>query len=555
MVGSASNGAAGNPVTRFDAAAVVPLSGDAGLPRELLGNKAYMIDLMRRCGLPVPPAFCITTEVCRRYFTDPDRTVDAIWGDVLAATTRLEAETGCRFGAGPRPLLVSVRSGAAQPMPGMLDTVLNLGINDGVHDALAECFTPAFAGDTRDRFARMYRRIVLADENGDVPDDPHAQLKGAIAAVFESWNSPRALTYRRHHGLDSTGGTAVVVQAMVFGNLDAADSGTGVLFSRNPMTGAEEPFGEWLPGGQGEDVVSGTNDCEPVSALRDAQPAVYAELLAAAATLEQLGRDVQDIEFTVEQGRLWLLQARGAERSAKAAVRLALTLHREGLIDGPEALSRVTPAQVRTLLLPSLQPETRFSAPLLARGLPACPGVASGRAYADVDAALDAADDGAEVILVRPSTSPNDVQGMLAARAIVTETGGATSHAGVVSREIGRPAVVGCGVGVAAALDGKLITVDGTEGEVRDGVLQLCAWSLTDSPDLSALAELAREFSPLRAHLEGPYPGLDDDSEAAVRKALAAGHTDVVSANPLITMLTALRETTSTAHGDRPCLS
>ena len=374
----------------------------------------------------------------------------------------------------------------------------------------------------------------------EVPADPWAQLRGAIEAVFASWNSPRAIAYRAHHGLNDAAGTAVVVQAMVFGNL-AHNSGTGVLFSRNPMTGANEPFGEWLAGGQGEDVVSGNVDIEPVAALRDEQPVVYEQLMAAAQTLERLVAEVQDIEFTVEDAKLWLLQTRVAKRSAQAAVRLALQLCREGLINDAEGLRRVTPAQVETLLMPSLQPETRLAATLLAKGLPACPGVVSGKAYTDVDEALDAADEGQDVILVRTATSPDDVQGMLAARGIVTEIGGATSHAAVVSREIGRPAVVGCGTGVAAALAGKLITVDGSEGEVREGILERTAWSESDSPDLAELAEIARRISPIRAHASGNYEVLDDTSPAAVAGALAAGHTDVISAHPLITMLIALR--------------
>ncbi len=287
--------------------------------------------------------------------------------------------------------------------------------------------------------------------------------------------------------------------------------------------------------------MSGTTGCEPVTALRDEHPAVYKQLLQAASMLERLDLDVQEIEYTIEKGRLWLLQTRRAKRSAQAAVRLALQLRAEGLIDDAEALRRVTPTHVETLLQPSLQPENRLAARLLAQGLPACPGVVSGRAYTDVDAAIHAAGEGADVILVRPSTSPDDVQGMLAARGIVTEIGGATSHAAVVSREIGHPAIVGCGVGVAAALEGKLVTIDGTEGEVREGILQLRAWSEQDSPDLKALAELARQISPLRAHADGPHPRLDASSDSAVREALQAGHTDVVSANPLITMLTALR--------------
>lgn len=522
---------------------VVLLDGTAGLPREVLGNKGYGIDAMRRHGLPVPPAFGITTDTCAQYFTDPEHTLDGIWDDVRDRMAWLERETSRTFGCGPRPLLVSVRSGAAQSMPGMLDTVLNLGMDDTVETALARASSPKFARDTRDRFRHMYRRIVLGDDqasDADMPDDPFAQLRGAIEAVFASWNSPRAVTYRTRHGLDDLGGTAVVVQAMVFGNSER-DSGTGVLFSRNPMTGADECFGEWLPGGQGEDVVSGTVDCEPVSALRVEQPAVYQQLMEAARTLERLGADVQDIEYTVEEGTLWLLQTRTAKPSAQAAVRLAVALRHEGLIDDAEALRRVTPAHIETLLLPSLQPETRLAAPLLAKGLPACPGVVSGKAYTDVDDAIDAAEDDEDVILVRRSTSPEDVQAMLAAKGIVTEIGGATSHAAVVSREIGRPTVVGCGAGVAEAVNGKLITVDGTEGEVREGILELTASSDSDTPDLHELADIARRISPLRAHASGDHPRLEEHTDTAVGDAIAAGHTDVVCPTPLLTMLTALR--------------
>jgi pyruvate,orthophosphate dikinase len=473
---------------------VTLLDGSSTQPREVLGNKGFGINAMRRLGLAVPPAFCITTEVCARWFDDPEGTVDGIWGDVRDRMAWLEAETARSFGAGPRPLLVSVRSGAAQSMPGMLDTVLNLGIDDGVEDALGAEFSPSFDRDTRTRFVRMYRSIVLADENGSVPADPYRQLRGAIEAVFRSWSGERAVAYRRHRGLDDRAGTAVVVQAMVFGNKEA-DSGTGVLFSRDPRTGADTPFGEWLAGGQGEDVVSGTADVAPIDGLAQQLPRVHAELLSAARTLEKVTSDVQDIEFTVEEGRLWLLQTRTAKRSAQAAVRLALALHREGLIDDAEALRRVTPDDVRTLLQPALQPETRLAAPLLATGLPACPGVATGRAYTDVDDAIDAAERGEDVILVRTVTTPDDVAGMLAARGIATEIGGATSHAAVVSRELGRPCVVGCGEGTAEALAGKLITVDGTHGEVRDGVLALTAWSESDSPDLVELSEIARRHT------------------------------------------------------------
>ena len=307
------------------------------------------------------------------------------------------------------------------------------------------------------------------------------------------------------------------------------------------MTGANAEFGEWVPGGQGDDVVSGTVDVEPIAALRDHMPAGYDELVSAARSLERLTADVQEIEFTIQDGTLWLLQTRAAKRSAQAAVRLALQLLNDGLIDEAETLRRVTPAHVEALLQPSLQPENRLTADLLATGLPAGPGVASGQAYTEVDAAIDAADRGEDVILVRNHTSPNDIHGMLVARGIVTETGGATSHAAVVSRELGRVAVVGCGSGVAESLAGKLVTVDGNAGEVREGRLPLSAWSETDTPELRELADIARRISPLRAHSGGDYPRLDRHSESAVRIALASGQSDVVSASPLLAMLAAIR--------------
>jgi pyruvate,orthophosphate dikinase len=520
---------------------VVLLNGDANLPRQILGNKGHGINAMRRQNLPVPPAFCITTEVGLRFLDDPTAVIDAIWDDVLAQVKWLEAHTSRTFGRGPRPLLVSVRSGATQSMPGMMDTILNVGINDEVEQALAACGTTDFAQDTRRRFTSMYQRIV-GTESQTVPDEPYTQLRAAIVGVFDSWHSPRAVAYRAHYGLDDRGGTAVVVQAMVFGN-QGPKSGAGAFFSRNPITGVNEPFGEWLPGGQGDDVVSGLVDVEPITALRDEQASVYDELIDVAANLERLESDVQEIEFTVENGKLWLLQTRAAERSAQAAVRLALQLHHEGLIDEAETLRRVTPAHVSALLQPALQPETRLAAPLLAKGLSACPGVASGKAYAKVDAALDAADRGEHVILVRDHTKPEDVRGMLVAQGIVTEVGGAASHAAVVSRELGRVAVVGCGHGVAAALDGKQITVDGYEGEVREGNLTPTAWSENDTAELRELADMARRVSPLRAHAAGDHPRLDDSSDAAVRAALDGGQTDVVSPSPLIVMLAALRLT------------
>src|SRR5579875_954340 len=285
--GARDNSPVGRPPTTASASPSSPvpvLDGTATLAREVLGNKGYGIEMMRRHGLPVPPAFGITADVGARYLAEPEATMQAIWGEVLDGVRRLEAATSRTFGRGPRPLLVSVRSGAAVSMPGMMDTVLDLGMCGEVERALGAA---AFAHDTWRRFTDGYRRIV-ADR---VPEDPYLQLRAAIEAVFRSWNSPRAAAYRAHHGLDNRGGTAAVVQAMVFGNLNT-NSGAGVVFSRNPMTGADDEFGEWLPGGQGDDVVSGTVDVKPITALRDQQPAVYDELMAAARTLERLGSDV-----------------------------------------------------------------------------------------------------------------------------------------------------------------------------------------------------------------------------------------------------------------------
>lgn len=482
-------------VDRHDSgvAHVIRLDGSGRLDRTVVGNKGYGLDAMRRHGLPVPPAFAITTAACRAWQQDRESVMDGLWPHIRESLRWLEAETGRTFARGPHPLLVSVRSGAAQSMPGMMDTILDLGIDDAVAEALAAECGDAFAADTRTRFRNMYSAIVL-DGSEDVPDDPWDQLHGAVEAVFASWNTDRAKAYRRHHDLDENAGTAVVVQAMVFGNLNDR-SGSGVLFSRNPMTGAAEPFGEWLARSQGEDVVAGTHDCEPIDALGELLPDVHRQLLDSARTLEGLAADVQDIEFTVQDGRLWILQTRNAKRSAAAAVRFALSLHAEGVVDDREVIRRVDPSHIETLLKPALQPETRLAAPLLAKGLPACPGVASGVVVTDPDEALEVADDH-DVVLARTTTSPDDIHGMLAAAAIVTELGGATSHAAVVSREIGRPAVVGVGEGVVESIAGRVVTVDGGSGEVRAGALGLTAWQVSDSPELIELEAILDAVHP-----------------------------------------------------------
>ncbi|WP_433621582.1 pyruvate, phosphate dikinase [Nocardia sp. CA-120079] len=473
-----------------DGSVVVELDGACGLSRERIGGKAWSVDHMRGLGLPVPPAFVLTTEAWAEFGANGGTLGDEIWAGVRDGIAALEHGTGRRFGAAEHPLLVSVRSGAAVSMPGMMDTVLNLGMNDSVERALtAETRNPGYAGDTRRRFVTQYREIVLGDPNDIVPEDPWEQLRGAITAVFRSWDSARAKTYRRSRGVSDSLGTAVTVQAMVFGNLDAL-SGTGVLFSRNPNTGARAVFGEWLVGGQGEDVVSGRTTPRPLDELAVTLPEVHRQLLAAAELLERDGRDIQDIEFTVESGRLWLLQSRPAKRSARAAVRAAVAMVDEGLIDADEALRRVAADQVRTVLLPASGDNTGLSP--LAQGESACPGLATGIVVTDPDEAETRSAAGEQVILARPTTSPDDVHGMIAARAIVTELGGATSHAALVSRELGRPCVVGCGAGVVEALAGHVVTVDGGAGTVWPGQVSGKAVDASVIEDVERLAQWAR---------------------------------------------------------------
>ncbi|WP_431950804.1 pyruvate, phosphate dikinase [Nocardia lijiangensis] len=465
---------------------VAELDGTCALSRDRIGGKAWSVDHMRALGLPVPPAFAVTTEGWAD-FRARGALSDEIWLHVRAGVAALERGTGRSFGDAERPLLISVRSGAAVSMPGMMDTVLNLGINDEVERALAaETRNPGYAADTHGRFRSQYREIVLGDPRGAVPQDPWEQLRGAVAAVFRSWDSARAKTYRRSRGVSDDLGTAVTVQAMVFGNLDAL-SGTGVLFTRNPNTGERAVFGEWLVGGQGEDVVSGRTTPRPLDDLAITMPDVLAQLLDAADLLERDGRDIQDIEFTVESGRLWLLQSRPAKRSARAAVRAAVAMAGEGLIDTATALGRVDAEQVRTVLRPASGVET--DRPPLARGESACPGLASGVVVTDPDEAETRAAAGEDVVLARPTTSPDDLHGMIAARAIVTELGGATSHAALVSRELGRPCVVGCGPGVVAALAGRMVTVDGGAGTVWLGEI---AGKAVDQSVIEDVAQLAR---------------------------------------------------------------
>jgi pyruvate,orthophosphate dikinase len=393
----------------------------------------------------------------------------------------------------------------------MMDTVLNLGVNSRVEAALALLTgDSAYAADTHRRFREQFERVV----GSTAPEEPWEQLLAAIGAVFRSWQSPRAVSYRRHHDIPDEGGTAVTVQAMVFGNLDGR-SGTGVLFSRNPLTGHPEPYGEWLPRGQGEDVVSGRFDPQPLSALAESLLPVHDELLAAAKALEEHGQDVQDIEFTVESGQLWLLQSRAAKRSPDAAVRLAVTLHEAGIVTVDEALARVTPAQIAAVCKPRVSAEAKAAATLLVKGEAACPGVGTGRVVLDVEEAEDLADEDVSVVLARPTTDPDDVSGMIVASAIVTEIGGSTSHAAVVSRELGTPCVVGVGSGKLADLAGKQVTVDGSTGEVFEGELPLAPCGEADNPELATLLRWARERAP---GVEGTPAQIVEAAQRAARE-------------------------------------
>ncbi len=492
---------------------VVPDETAAEPSRDVVGGKAWSLWRMASLGLRVPPAFVVTTQACAAYFAGGGLP-DGLAEELVTGIRLLEKQLGRVFGGTERPLLLSVRSGAAVSMPGMMDTILDLGCDDDVEAALAaESGDPNFAAEVHRRFTGCYGQLVLgcveeldelpdvaavraaiADDVGEtVPADPWEQLRAAVAAVFESSRSRRALAYRKHHGIPDDVGTAVTVQAMVFGNLDD-DSGTGVLFTRNPVDGAREPYGEYLPGGQGEDVVSGRVTPKPLAHLAERWPAVHAELLEAAERLDRQGRDAQDIEFTVQRGELFLLQSRPAKRTARAAVRIAVELVDEGVIEPTEALSRITAEQIRALLRPEISAGAAEQAEVLATGVPASPGVAAGPVVDTPEAAQ--ANPGA--VLTRKSTSPDDVHGIIASAAVVTEQGGATSHAAVVSRALDTPCVVGCGAGTVASLVGRTVTVDASTGRVYAGELPTSAVDESRDDDLRRLTAWAEQATSLQ---------------------------------------------------------
>ncbi|MGN6692397.1 MAG: pyruvate, phosphate dikinase, partial [Sphingopyxis sp.] len=502
--------------------------------KELLGGKGSNLAEMASIGLPVPPGFTITTDVCTAYYTNGEQFPAGLAEEVAAGIAHIEGITGKRFGDPADPLLVSVRSGARVSMPGMMDTVLNLGLNDttvvGLSDASGD---PRFAWDSYRRFVQMYADVVMGldhaafeealeiakedkgfyldtemsaedwqalvreyqaiverETGAPFPQDPKDQLWGAIGAVFASWESDRAKVYRRLNSIPGEWGTAVNVQAMVFGNMGDT-SATGVAFTRDPATGERAWYGEWLINAQGEDVVAGIRTpqyltklarekagAKPLS-MEEAMPETFAELGRVFDTLENHYRDMQDIEFTVERGKLWMLQTRSGKRTAKAALKIAVDMAAEGLISEEEAVLRVDPGALDQLLHPTLDPKAPRD--VLTKGLPASPGAASGKIMFDADSAEKAAGMGEAVILVRVETSPEDIHGMHAAKGILTARGGMTSHAAVVARGMGRPCVSGAGglsidgaarvlrVGSRELREGDILTLDGSTGEVMAG--------------------------------------------------------------------------------------
>jgi pyruvate,orthophosphate dikinase len=545
--------------------------------RDLLGGKGAGLAEMANLGLPVPPGFTITTAVCTHYYANGKSYPKDLQKQVDAGLAHIARITGRKFGDAGNPLLVSVRSGARASMPGMMDTVLNLGLNDETVEALAkQSGDRRFAYDSYRRFIQMYSNVVLGiehhnfediledhksrggmtldtdlsaddwtevvarykerveEERGEpFPQDPHAQLWGAIGAVFGSWMNQRAITYRRLHSIPESWGTAVNVQAMVFGNMGDT-SATGVAFTRNPSTGEKRLYGEFLINAQGEDVVAGIRTPQEITeaarkesgsdkpSMEKAMPAAFKELTRIYGTLEKHYRDMQDMEFTVEQGKLWMLQTRNGKRTARAALRIAVELANERLITREEAVLRIEPASLDQLLHPTIDPKAERN--VIATGLPASPGAASGEIVFSSDEAAQLKAEGRKVILVRVETSPEDIHGMHAAEGILTTRGGMTSHAAVVARGMGKPCVSGAGslrvdynaqtlqVGNTVLKRGDLLTIDGSIGQVLSGKVPMIEPELSgEFGTLMGWADKVRKLG-VRANADTPT-----DARLAVR--------------------------------------
>jgi pyruvate,orthophosphate dikinase len=526
--------------------------GNASM-RDLLGGKGAGVAEMTNAGLPVPPGFTITTEACLAYYAQGRTFPEGMWDQVLVALGEIEQRTGKKFGDASNPLLLSVRSGSKFSMPGMMDTVLNLGLNDDtVKGMIALTGDERFPYDIYRRFIQMFGKVVLgldgdkfehilqqhkdragvkldmelsaehlkrvvtdflalvrSDAGQEFPKDPYEQLRRSVEAVFSSWNNKRAVDYRNFHKISHDLGTGVNVQMMVFGNM-GADSGTGVAFTRNPSTGEKKLYGEYLLNAQGEDVVAGIRTPQKIDVMQRDLPEIYQEFSEIARRLEQHYRDMQDLEFTVERGKLWMLQTRTGKRTAPAAVKIAVDMVKEGLISKEEAIQRVEPGQVYQLLLPQFDQSSKdqaiASGRLLATGLNASPGAATGKAVFDPDRAEQMGRLGESVILVRPETSPDDVHGMLEAAGILTSRGGATSHAAVVARGLGKPCVSGVeAIKVDTALrqftvdsvvvhEGDFVSIDGATGEVFLGAIDTIEANFSEQHDLVALLSWADEI-------------------------------------------------------------
>ena len=528
----------------------------SGDDKSLLGGKGAGLCEMTRAGLPVPPGLVVTTEACNAFFANGKQFPEGLWEQVTEGLRAIEKKVGKRFGDPNNPLLVSVRSGAAFSMPGMMDTVLNLGLNEmTVQGLAAQTGNLRFALDAYRRFASLFgeivmgvahekfervmdrfkaqttggkdtdlktedlrdiiaaeKQIIVAEQHA-IPEDPYEQLRVAIAAVFNSWMGRRAVDYRRINRIPDTLGTAVNVQAMVFGNM-GEESGTGVAFTRNPSTGEKQLYGEYLLNAQGEDVVAGIRTPHPISELKKELPQVYTQFASIAALLEKHYRDMQDVEFTIERGKLWMLQTRTGKRSGAAAVRIAVDMAQENLIDRGTAIQRVSPEQIDQLLHPTVDPKT--NAPVLAVGLPASPGAAQGRVVFSPDEAEELAREGAKLVLVRQETSPDDFHGMVAAQAIVTARGGMTSHAAVVARGMGKTCVSGANaleidygqqqftVNGTVVTKGDWITVDGSTGRIFLG--QVPTVQPTLRADFHELMTWADKFRKLRVRANADTP-------------------------------------------------
>jgi len=537
--------------------------GDRGM-RNLLGGKGANLAEMTSLGIPVPPGFTITTEVCIEYYNNGKKWPEGLEEQVKEAIAKVEQAMGAEFGSVENPLLLSVRSGARVSMPGMMDTILNLGLNDQAVEGLAKrTNNPRFAYDSYRRFIQMYSDVVLGvdhskferlidemkekkgvkldteldaddlkalveqfkalvqQEVGGFPEDPWEQLKGAINAVFDSWNNPRAIRYRKIHDIPHDWGTAVNVQSMVFGNLGET-SGTGVAFTRDPATGEKVYYGEYLINAQGEDVVAGIRTPEPLAVLEQQMPEVYRQLTDVFERLEKHYKDMQDVEFTIQEGKLYMLQTRSGKRTAQAAVKIAVDMVREGLIDEKTALLRVEPEQLDQLLHPTISEKARKSATVLATGIAASPGAAVGRVVFTAADAEAWKERGEDVILVRLETSPEDIGGMDAAKGILTARGGKTSHAAVVARGMGKPCVTGAGeikideenrqftVGQHTVKEGDWITLDGSTGEVFLGQLALEQPEVTG--DFAQIMEWADKHRALKVRTNADTP---HDAEVA----------------------------------------